>query len=65
MATRNKLKGVAPEALAKLANEGGQKHAAAVMGVTQPAISFALRKAGYEPTTTWRLRAQKEQEIAS
>ena len=65
MATRNKLKGVSPEHLARLTNEGGQKHAAAVMGVTQPAISFALKKAGYEPVTTWRLRAVNKQENAS
>lgn len=63
MATRGKLKGVSPHELAKLANEGGQKHAAATLGVSQPAISFALRKAGYEPVIIWRMRPAPPEQL--
>lgn len=61
MATRNKLKGVSPHELAKLANQGGQKAAAAAHGVTQASVSFALRKAGYKPVTVWVIDVSKEQ----
>lgn len=63
MATRNKLKGVSAHELAKLATEGGQKRAAAEFGVSQAAVSIALRKAGYEPHVVWRLRPVSPDQI--
>lgn len=53
MAARGKLNGVSPHELAKLANEGGQKLAAAKHGVTQSSISLKLTAAKYRPVTVW------------
>jgi len=61
MATRNKLKGVSPHDLAKLANQGGQKAAAAAYGVNQASVSRVLTKAGYKPVIVWTMDTPKEQ----
>lgn len=53
MATRNKLREVSPETLAKLANQGGQKAAAETYGVTQASVSRKLTAAQYRPVTVW------------
>ena len=56
MATPGKMKGVSPHEIAKLANKGGQKAAAAALGVSTATISTALKNAGYIPHTVYVLQ---------
>lgn len=56
MATRNKLKDVLPQEVARLSNQGGQKHAADVLGVSQASISTTLKNAGYIRVSVWKPR---------
>lgn len=58
MGKRDKLKGIDVRRVVSLANRGGQKAAAAELGVTQSSISRVLREHGYEPRIVY---VKKEQ----
>lgn len=53
MASRNKLDGVDPDEVARIANAGGQAGAALELGVSQSAVSQFLRKHGYQSVTVY------------